>query len=79
MAVNDTRSMNADFRIGGTEKAYKRLAPDRGGEVEMTAAPGVIAAQSPLFGAVEAPAPIMVDDALRAIYTSIPWRDSGNY
>lgn len=79
MAVNSSRSMNADMRIGATEKSYKRLAPDRGGEVEMMSAPGTIAAQSPLTGALEAPAPVMHDEALRAVYRSIPYRDSGNY
>lgn len=36
MAVNDSRSMNRDLRLGATDGRYKSLAPDRGGEVDPT-------------------------------------------
>lgn len=35
MAVNSSRSQNADLRLGATDGAFKNLTPDRGGEVEM--------------------------------------------
>ena len=35
MAVNTSRSQNADLRLGATDGAYKSPTPDRGGEVEM--------------------------------------------
>lgn len=35
MAVNTSRSQNADLRLGATDGAFKNLTPDRGGEVEM--------------------------------------------
>ena len=31
MAVNDERSMNADFRQGVVDRSYIQLTPDRGG------------------------------------------------
>jgi hypothetical protein len=34
MAVNDSRSMNADFHQGVVDRSYIQLTPDRGGEVE---------------------------------------------
>jgi hypothetical protein len=34
MAVNETRSMNADLREGLTDGSVRKLAPSRGGEVE---------------------------------------------
>ena len=34
MAVNDERSMNADFHQGVIDRSYIQLAPDRGGIVE---------------------------------------------
>jgi len=34
MAVNESRSMNNDLRLGATDGAFKNLTPDRGGEVE---------------------------------------------
>lgn len=37
MAINNSRSMNADLRLGATDGAYKNLTPDRGGDVEMSA------------------------------------------
>jgi hypothetical protein len=37
MAINDTRSMNADLQLGVVDGKVKRLTPDRGGEVEMQA------------------------------------------
>jgi hypothetical protein len=38
MAVNESRSMNNDMRLGATDGKYKSLTPDRGGEVDPTAA-----------------------------------------
>lgn len=38
MAVNESRSMNRDLRLGATDGKYKSLTPDRGGEVDPTAA-----------------------------------------
>ena len=35
MAVNTSRSQNADLRLGATDGAYKSSPPSRGGEVEM--------------------------------------------
>jgi len=35
MAVNTSRSQNADLRLGATDGAYKSTTPSRGGEVEM--------------------------------------------
>lgn len=37
MAVNESRSMNRDLKMGATDGKFKSLTPDRGGEVEMTA------------------------------------------
>lgn len=34
MAINDTRSMNADLHKGHFDGAYKSLTPDRGGQVD---------------------------------------------
>lgn len=34
MAINNSRSMNADLRLGATDGSYKSLTPSRGGEVE---------------------------------------------
>lgn len=34
MAVNESRSMNADLRAGLTDGIVKKLAPNRGGVVE---------------------------------------------
>lgn len=36
MAVNYSRSMNRDLRLGVTDGKYKSLTPDRGGEVDPT-------------------------------------------
>lgn len=33
MAVNETRSMNADLREGITDGMVKKVAPDRGGDL----------------------------------------------
>lgn len=38
MAVNESRSMNRDLRLGATDGKFKNLTPDRGGEVDPTAA-----------------------------------------
>ena len=38
MAVNDSRSMNRDLRLGATDGKFKSLTPDRGGDVDPTAA-----------------------------------------
>jgi hypothetical protein len=38
MAVNDSRSMNRDMRLGATDGKFKSLTPDRGGDVDPTAA-----------------------------------------
>ena len=35
MAVNESRSMNNDLRLGANDGKFKNLTPDRGGEVEM--------------------------------------------
>jgi|LauGreDrversion4_2_1035121.scaffolds.fasta_scaffold01379_16 hypothetical protein len=35
MAVNDSRSMNMDLRLGACDGSHKSLTPSRGGEVEM--------------------------------------------
>lgn len=37
MAVNESRSMNADLREGLTDGVVKKIAPDRGGVVERDA------------------------------------------
>lgn len=34
MAVNESRSMNNDLRLGVTDGRFKNLTPDRGGDVE---------------------------------------------
>jgi len=36
MAVNDSRSMNADLQQGLTDGRVKTLTPDRGGTVEVS-------------------------------------------
>lgn len=36
MAVNDSRSMNRDLRLGVTDGRFKDLTPSRGGEVDPT-------------------------------------------
>jgi len=36
MAVNDSRSMNRDMRLGATDGRFKNLTPDRGGDVDPT-------------------------------------------
>lgn len=38
MAVNESRSMNADLKAGAGDGKFKSLTPDRGGEVDPTAA-----------------------------------------
>ena len=35
MAVNTSRSQNADLRLGATDGTFKSPTPGRGGEVEM--------------------------------------------
>lgn len=37
MAVNESRSMNADLKEGLTDGVVKKIAPDRGGVVEYDA------------------------------------------
>lgn len=37
MAVNDSRSMNQDLKMGAGDGKFKCLTPDRGGEPEMLA------------------------------------------
>lgn len=34
MAVNDSRSMNQDLKLGARDGAFKSLTPDRGGDVD---------------------------------------------
>lgn len=36
MAVNDSRSMNRDMKLGATDGKFKSLTPDRGGDVDPT-------------------------------------------
>lgn len=36
MAVNESRSMNRDLRLGATDGKFKSLTPDRGGDVDPT-------------------------------------------
>lgn len=36
MAVNESRSMNRDLRLGATDGKFKNLTPDRGGNVDPT-------------------------------------------
>lgn len=36
MAVNMSRSMNYDLRLGAVEGSYRSATPDRGGEPETT-------------------------------------------
>lgn len=38
MAVNESRSMNQDLKMGVGDGKFKCLTPDRGGEVETTQA-----------------------------------------
>jgi len=38
MAVNDSRSMNRDLQLGALDGKFKSLTPDRGGDVDPTAA-----------------------------------------
>lgn len=38
MAVNESRSMNADLYKGATDGKFKSLTPSRGGDVDPTAA-----------------------------------------
>jgi len=37
MAVNDSRSMNQDLKLGAGDGKFKSLTPDRGGEPEALA------------------------------------------
>jgi hypothetical protein len=59
MAVNDSRSMNRDLRLGLSDGKFKSLTPDRGGEVDPTSATArmnVLQAQYPtgeLYSIVE--------------------------
>lgn len=39
MAVNQSRSMNAELHEGATDGSYKKIAPARGGVVEHTFVP----------------------------------------
>lgn len=34
MAVNDSRSMNRDLKLGARDGMFKSLTPDRGGDVD---------------------------------------------
>jgi hypothetical protein len=36
MAVNESRSANADMKLGQRDGRYKSLTPSRGGEVDMS-------------------------------------------
>lgn len=36
MAVNNERSMNHDLMLGATDRSRHRIAPERGGQVELT-------------------------------------------
>jgi hypothetical protein len=36
MAVNDSRSMNKDLKLGATDGRFKSLTPGRGGDVDPT-------------------------------------------
>jgi hypothetical protein len=36
MAVNESRSMNRDLRLGANDGKFKSLTPDRGGDVDPT-------------------------------------------
>ena len=36
MAVNESRSMNNDLRLGAKDGKFKSLTPDRGGNVDPT-------------------------------------------
>ena len=36
MAVNTSRSQNADLRLGATDGTFASLTPDRGGDVDMS-------------------------------------------
>lgn len=38
MAVNEKRSMNRDLKLGAGDGKFKSLTPDRGGDVDPTAA-----------------------------------------
>jgi hypothetical protein len=49
MAVNDSRSMNRDLRLGTTDGKFKSLTPDRGGEVDPTSATARMAVTKSLF------------------------------
>jgi len=35
MAVNTSRSQNADLRLGATDGTFKNTTPNRGGELDM--------------------------------------------
>lgn len=53
MAVNDSRSMNRDLRLGATDGKFKNLTPDRGGEVDPTAATMRANVLQPQYSVVE--------------------------
>ena len=49
MAVNDSRSMNRDLRLGATDGKFKSLTPDRGGEVDPTSSTARMTVTKSLF------------------------------
>jgi hypothetical protein len=49
MAVNDTRSMNQDLRLGLADGKFKNLTPDRGGDVDPTHATARMTVTKSLF------------------------------
>lgn len=67
MAVNDTRSMNQDLRLGATDGKFKSLTPDRGGDVDPTHA-------TKRMNEVKAPYPT---GEVYSIYPRSPLADAG--
>lgn len=65
MAVNDSRSMNMDMRLGALDGKFKSLTPDRGGDVDPTAASIRQAELNIQYNVQEPPASVMPESHLR--------------
>lgn len=65
MAVNESRSMNRDLYKGATDGKFKSLTPNRGGDVDPTAASVRQMELNIQYNVQEPPAPVMPESYLQ--------------
>lgn len=65
MAVNDSRSMNMDMRLGALDGKFKSVTPNRGGDVDPTAAYVRKEELNIQYNVQEPPASVMPESHLR--------------